>query len=146
MSRRKCCKDFSANTAQEKDDRRKTTSDRAQTWDLHSFAELQPHELSVPATNPLSHITLCTGRRCAVIQRPLEDLRLEDPKDSHKDVHKPVTKSQVMGLRKKVSSAVVTHSAETNEGAYSDRKSPPPTLYTQAKPLRWVMAHLSTRF
>ena len=71
------CKDFSANTAQEKGDRRKRTSDRARTRDLHSFAELQPHEPSVPAANPSSPIALCTGRRCAAIQRPLEDLRLE---------------------------------------------------------------------
>ena len=71
-----CCKD-SANTAQEEGDRRKTASDRARTRDLHPFIELQPHELSVPAANPLSPITLCTGHRCAAIQRLLEDLRLE---------------------------------------------------------------------
>ena len=39
--------------------------------------ELQPHELSVPVTNPLSPIALCTCHRCAAIQRPLEDPRLE---------------------------------------------------------------------
>ena len=44
---------------------------------VHSFEELQPHELSVPAANPSSPITLCTGRRCAAIERPLEDLHLE---------------------------------------------------------------------
>ena len=77
VSRRKRCKDFSANTALKKGDRRKRTSDRARTRDLHSFAELQPHEPSVPAANPLSPIALCTNRRSAAIQRPLEDLRLE---------------------------------------------------------------------
>ena len=71
------CKDFSVNTAQEKGDRRKRTSDRARTRDLYSFAELQPHEPSVPAANSSSPIALCTGRRCAAIQRPLEDPRLE---------------------------------------------------------------------
>ena len=59
------CKDFSVNTAQEKGNRRKRTSDRAQTRDLHSFAELQPHEPSVPAANPSSPIaflfTVATG-------------------------------------------------------------------------------------
>ena len=39
--------------------------------------QLQPHEPSVPATNPLSPIALCTGHRCAAIQRPLEDLHLK---------------------------------------------------------------------
>ena len=39
----------------------------------HSFS----HELLVPVTNPSSPIALCTGCRCATIQRPLEDLRLE---------------------------------------------------------------------
>ena len=61
VSRKKRCKDFSANTAQEKGDRRKRTSDWARTRDLHSFAELQPHEPSVPAANPSSPIALCTG-------------------------------------------------------------------------------------
>ena len=72
-----CCKGLSVNTAQEEGNRRKRTSDRARTRDLHFFVELQPHEPSVPATNPSSPITLCTGRRCAAIQRPLEDLRFE---------------------------------------------------------------------
>ena len=36
--------------------RRKRTSDRARTRDLHSFAELQPQELSVPVANPSSPI------------------------------------------------------------------------------------------
>ena len=35
------------------------------------------HKLSVPVANPSFPITLCTGRRCAAIQRPLEDLCLE---------------------------------------------------------------------
>ena len=39
--------------------------------------ELQPHELSVPVTNPSSPISLCTCRRFAAIQRPLEDPHLE---------------------------------------------------------------------
>ena len=39
MSRRKRCKDFFANTAQEKGNRRKRTSDRAGTRDLHSLKE-----------------------------------------------------------------------------------------------------------
>ena len=55
----------------------KRTSDRAQTRDLNSFAELQPHKLSVPVTNPSSPIALCTSCRCAAIQRLLEDLRHE---------------------------------------------------------------------
>ena len=71
------CKDFSVNIAQEKGDMRKRNGDRARTRDLHSFPELQPHEPSVPAANPLPPIALCTGRRCAAIQRPLEDPRLE---------------------------------------------------------------------
>ena len=79
------CNNFSANTAQEEGDRRKRTSDLARTRDLNAFAELQPrasatsfsHELSVSVTNPLFPIALCTGCRCAAIQRPLEDLRLE---------------------------------------------------------------------
>ena len=66
------CKDFSANNAQEEGDRRKRTRDRARTRDLHSFAELQPHELSVPAANASSPIALCTGRRCAAILRRLK--------------------------------------------------------------------------
>ena len=77
MSRWKRCNNPSANNAQEKGDRRKRTSDLAWTQDLHSFAELQPHELSVPVTNPSSPIALCSGRRCAAIQWPLEDLRLK---------------------------------------------------------------------
>ena len=35
------------------------------------------HELSVPVANPSTLIALCTGHRCAAIQRRLEDLRLE---------------------------------------------------------------------
>ena len=59
----------------EEGDRRKRTSDQARSRDLHSFAELQPQEPSVPATNPSSPppIALCTGHRCAAIQRLLED-------------------------------------------------------------------------
>ena len=71
------CNNLFANTAQKKGDRRKRTSDRARIRDLHSFAELQLHELSIPVANPSSPIALCTGRRCAAIQRPLEDLCLE---------------------------------------------------------------------
>ena len=36
--------------------RRKRTSDQARTWNLHSFTDLQPHELSVPVSNPSSPI------------------------------------------------------------------------------------------
>ena len=39
------CND-SGNTAQKNGDRGKRTSDRAQTRDLHSFAELQPRAIS----------------------------------------------------------------------------------------------------
>ena len=35
------------------------------------------HELLAPAMNPSSPIALCTSCRCAAIERPLEDLRLE---------------------------------------------------------------------
>ena len=51
LSRFKRCKDYSESTAQEKGNRRKRISDWAWTWDLHSFAKLQPHEPSVPATS-----------------------------------------------------------------------------------------------
>ena len=40
MSRSKRRNNLSANTAQENGDRRKRTSDRAQTRDLHSFAKV----------------------------------------------------------------------------------------------------------
>ena len=48
------------NTEQEKGDRRKRTSNRARSWNLHPFTELQPHELFILAANPLSPINLCT--------------------------------------------------------------------------------------
>ena len=62
--------DFFGITAQEEGDRRKKTSDQAQTLDLNSFTELQPQAIS-PSCNPSSPIALCTGRKCAAIQRPL---------------------------------------------------------------------------
>ena len=58
---------------------------RRATGEEGPATELQPgiytlslsfsHELSVPGTNPSTPIALCTGRRCAAIQRPLEDGR-----------------------------------------------------------------------
>ena len=54
-----------------KGDRRKRTSDRARTRDLRSIAEFQPREpqRQIEILRPPS--LLCTGCRCAAIQRPL---------------------------------------------------------------------------
>ena len=59
-------------TAQKgKGNREKRTSDRARTWDLRSIAEFQPREPRrlVEILRPPS--LLCTGHRCAAIQRHL---------------------------------------------------------------------------
>ena len=78
VSRCNIVNSFRGNTVQRKvAGARKRTSSRARTRDLHSFTELQPHELSIPAANLSSPISLCTSRKCAAIQRPLEDPRLE---------------------------------------------------------------------
>ena len=59
-------------TAQKgKCDREKRTSDRARTRDLRSIAEFQPREPRRPAEIPRPPSPLCTGHRCAAIQRRL---------------------------------------------------------------------------
>ena len=60
---------ISANIVQEKGDRRKKNSGPAPTRDIHSFVELQPHELSVPVANPLSPLALCTVFAVRLLQR-----------------------------------------------------------------------------
>ena len=59
-------------TAQKgKGDREKRTSDRARTRDLRSIAEFQPREPRRPAEILRPPSPLCTGHRCAAIQRRL---------------------------------------------------------------------------
>ena len=59
-------------TAQKgKGDREKRTSDRARTRDLRSIAEFQPREPRRPAEILRPPPSLCTGHRCAAIQRCL---------------------------------------------------------------------------
>ena len=61
--------------------RRKATGGKGPATELEpgTYTLLQSfsHELSVPVAIPSSTIALCTGHRCAAIQRPLEDLRLK---------------------------------------------------------------------
>ena len=59
-----------------KGDRGKRTSDHARTRDLCSIAEFQPSEPRRPVEIPRPPSLLCTGYRCAAIQRHL-NLRLE---------------------------------------------------------------------
>ena len=64
-------------TAQKgKGDREKRTSDCARTRDLHSIAEFQPHEPRRPVEIPRPPLPLCTGHRCAAIQRRLRPVPL----------------------------------------------------------------------
>ena len=54
-----------------KGDRGKRTSDRARTRDLRSIAEFQPREPQRPVEILRPPSLLCTGHRCAAIQRHL---------------------------------------------------------------------------